>query len=86
MCSLLIDEINIYDAKTKEQEDSLSDQKLEEGHTTIRKIRDYKKTSLLKPSNIFEEFVRGLEKERKADVQSKFDFFVLDFFLHIKSL
>ncbi|KAJ8917599.1 hypothetical protein NQ315_000082 [Exocentrus adspersus] len=58
--NLLIDEINSYDEKTKEQEKSLN----ETDDSVIQKIKikDYKKTSLLKAVSIFEEFLRPLEK------------------------
>lgn len=63
-CSLLANEINAYDAKTKEQEENLVDKNLEEKTVAVNKIRDYKKTSLLKPVNTFDEFLRGLEEEK----------------------
>lgn len=62
--SLLVDEINIYDGKTKEQEVSINDQQLEEGFVSTKTVKDYKKTSMLKPVSIFEEFLRGLAKSR----------------------
>lgn len=67
--SLLIDEINLYDQKTKEQEQSLR-----EGDTdsTVNKtrIKDYKKTSLLKAVTLFEEFLRILEKSERKKMQN----------------
>lgn len=67
----MVDEINAYDEKTKEQEKHL----METGAvvTQVSKIKDYKKTSLLKIVNIFEEFLRNLEKaERAQKSESKF--------------
>lgn len=66
--NLLVDEINAYDAKTKEQEEKLDEKALEEGVNTVKRIKDYKKTSLLKPVNIFEEFLRGFEIKVKSEV------------------
>lgn len=66
-----MDEINAYDKKTNEQEKNL----METGGvaTQISKIKDYKKTSLLKVVNIFEEFLRNLERaERAQRNESKF--------------
>ncbi|EFA09576.1 DNA primase small subunit [Tribolium castaneum] len=54
--SQLLDEINTYDAKTKAQEKDLA-----ENSQTSVKIKDYKKTSLLKYVTIFCEFLRGLQ-------------------------
>ncbi|KAI4461300.1 dna primase small subunit [Holotrichia oblita] len=56
--SLLVDEINAYDAQTKKQEEDLGDSQ----DISITRVRDYRKTSLLKPVNTFEEFVSGLER------------------------
>lgn len=62
---MLIDEINCYDQKTKEQEESLKEGETESAVNKTR-IKDYKKTSLLKAVTLFEEFLRALEKaERK---------------------
>ncbi|KAG5892628.1 hypothetical protein JTB14_019716 [Gonioctena quinquepunctata] len=61
--SLLIDEINAYDEKTKEQEKSLKE--IDATFTQKLKIKDYKKTSLLKAVSIFEEFLRPLEKAER---------------------
>lgn len=60
---MLVDEINAYDQKTKEQEQSL----METDDSTVNKIKikDYKKTSLLKAVSTFEEFLRSLEKSTK---------------------
>jgi DNA primase small subunit len=61
ICQVL-DEINVYDAKTKEQEKALmetSTQSLDEQVNV--KIKDYKKTSLLKYVTVFNEFLRGLQ-------------------------
>ncbi|KAI4461298.1 dna primase small subunit [Holotrichia oblita] len=55
---LLVDEINAYDAQTKKQEEDLGDTQ----DISITRVRDYRKTSLLKPVNTFEEFVSGLER------------------------
>lgn len=62
--NMIVDEINIFDAKTKEQEKMIDDKKLEEGTVNTKRIKDYKKTSLLKPINTFEEFLRGIEKSK----------------------
>lgn len=62
MISLLVNEINAYDEKTKEQEAQLDDKVLEEGVVSVKRIKDYKKTSLLKPISVFEQFLRGLDK------------------------
>ncbi|XP_018326121.1 DNA primase small subunit isoform X2 [Agrilus planipennis] len=65
----IMDEVNAYDAKTMEQESSVSDITTEES-VVSRNIKDIKKTSLLKPVTIFNEFVKQLEKEwRKKDTQ-----------------
>lgn len=58
--SLLVDEINAYDAKTKQQAENVT-----ENSSNVSKVKDYKKTSLLKAVNIMEEFLRGLESARK---------------------
>lgn len=64
-CSLLVDEINAYDQKTKEQDQSLKEGEID-GTLNKTRIKDYKKTSLLKAVTLFEEFLRTLEKaERK---------------------
>lgn len=69
--SLLVNEINAYDQKTQEQEQSL---RKEEMMTTVAvnktRIKDYKKTSLLKAVTVFEEFLKAVEKaerNKKAD-------------------
>ncbi|XP_043280996.1 DNA primase small subunit [Venturia canescens] len=56
--SVLIDEINTFDAKDKavQGEHSLA----------TKRIKDYKKTSLNKSLHLFQEFLRGLEDSRKA--------------------
>lgn len=55
--NMLINEINAFDNK----------EKLLQGKTPalVKKIRDYKKTSLNKPLHIFQEFIRGLENSQK---------------------
>lgn len=59
---MLLNEINAYDEKTKEQEKSLGEQNLPTTSTTNKsRIKDYKKTSMLKPVNIFEQFLRKME-------------------------
>ncbi|GJQ74297.1 hypothetical protein Trydic_g13453, partial [Trypoxylus dichotomus] len=60
--SLLVDEINAYDALTKKQEEDLGDT----GDISFARIRDYRKTSLLKPVNTFEEFISVLERSYNA--------------------
>lgn len=57
-CSLLVSEINAYDAKTTEQE-------IESGANKTL-IKDYKKTSVYKAVVVFEEFVRKLENDSKG--------------------
>lgn len=57
-CSLLIDEINEYE---KKQKLIMSDANL-----SGNRLKDYKKTSLLKSVNIFEEFLRNLENTWKG--------------------
>lgn len=62
---MLVDEINAYDQKTKEQDQSLKEGEID-GTLNKTRIKDYKKTSLLKAVTLFEEFLRTLEKaERK---------------------
>ena len=56
--SVLIDEINAFDAKDKAVQ--------EEHSLTAKRIKDYKKTSLNKSLHLFQEFLRGLEDTRKA--------------------
>ncbi|XP_049804235.1 DNA primase small subunit isoform X1 [Schistocerca nitens] len=62
--SQLIDEIQKYDAKTKEllTEDDRN-----------KRVKDYKKTSMYKGVVVFEEFLRKLEKSGKDDVISRHD-------------
>ncbi|XP_044268806.1 DNA primase small subunit [Tribolium madens] len=60
--SQLLDEVNSYDAKTKAQEQALA-----ENSQTSVKIKDYKKTSLLKYVTIFFEFLRGLQASAARD-------------------
>lgn len=68
---MLIDEINCYDEKTKEQEQSLNEGEVDSTMNKTR-IKDYKKTSLLKAVALFEEFLRTLEKaERKKSENGK---------------
>lgn len=59
----MVDEINSYDQKTKEQEKSLME--TEEAVSQKVRIKDYKKTSLLKAVSLFEEFLRPLEKAER---------------------
>lgn len=61
---MLIDEINAYDEKTKEQEKALLEG--DNNATQKARIKDYKKTSLLKAVGIFEEFLRPLEKTERT--------------------
>lgn len=56
--SVLIDEINTFDAKDKAVQ--------EEHSLAAKKIKDYKKTSLNKSLHLFQEFLRGLEDSRRA--------------------
>lgn len=62
---MLIDEINTYDQKTKEQEQSLKEGEIDNTTVNKIKIKDYKKTSLLKAVTLFEEFLRALEKAER---------------------
>ncbi|XP_017769086.1 PREDICTED: DNA primase small subunit [Nicrophorus vespilloides] len=55
--TLLVDEINKYDQITKEEE-------MADG-VNSSKIKDYKKTSLLKSITVFEDFLRNIERELK---------------------
>ncbi|XP_066249522.1 DNA primase small subunit [Euwallacea similis] len=58
---LIIKEVDTYDKKTKEQGDL---QDVEEELPSKRpKIKDYRKTSLLKPVNLFMMFIKNLEKD-----------------------
>lgn len=54
----LIQEINDYDAKNKI--------KIEEEESKVKRIKDYKKTSMMKGIHVFEEFLHGLEKSWKG--------------------
>lgn len=65
---MLVNEINAYDEKTKEQEAQLDDKVLEEGVVSVKRIKDYKKTSLLKPISVFEQFLRGLDKAQREKI------------------
>ncbi|KAK9879506.1 hypothetical protein WA026_006574 [Henosepilachna vigintioctopunctata] len=56
--TLLDQEINEYDAKTKTLSEGVENSPM--------KIKDYKKTSLLKSVVIFEQFIRSIEKDLKA--------------------
>jgi DNA primase small subunit len=56
--SVLIDEINEYDKKQKEI--------INDANLSSNRLKDYKKTSLLKSVNIFEEFLRNLENTWKG--------------------
>ncbi|KAL7288164.1 hypothetical protein TKK_0017718 [Trichogramma kaykai] len=66
----LIDEVNAFDAKElKEQGESIDN---------VKRIKDYKKTSLNKPFHAFQEFLRGIENSqmgeriKKSDVTMEF--------------
>lgn len=56
--NVLIDEINEYDKKQKEI--------INDANLNSNRLKDYKKTSLLKSVNIFEEFLRNLESTWKG--------------------
>jgi len=58
--SVLIDEINEYDKKQKEI--------INDANLSSNRLKDYKKTSLLKSVNIFEEFLRSLENTWKGSI------------------
>lgn len=66
---MIIDEIDAYDKKTKEQE--ANNMEADEPASKKMKIKDYKKTSLLKPINLFIEFLRNLEKDTKKKFDEK---------------
>ncbi|VEN44304.1 unnamed protein product [Callosobruchus maculatus] len=73
--NMLVDEINAYDKKTKEQEEALME--TDQTVTQKAKIKDYKKTSLLKAVTLFEEFLRPLEKAerlKRAENDKSMDF------------
>jgi DNA primase small subunit len=55
----LINEINMFDEK------ELIEQR--ESANNLKKIKDYKKTSLNKPYYVFQEFLRGLENSQKGE-------------------
>jgi len=57
-CSGLIDEVNEYEKKQKEI--------INDVNLSSNRLKDYKKTSLLKSVNIFEEFLRNLENSWKG--------------------
>ncbi|XP_058797555.1 DNA primase small subunit [Phymastichus coffea] len=61
----LIDEVNAFDAK------ELNDQG--ESIDNVKRIKDYKKTSLNKPFHAFQEFLRGLENSQKGEKMIKSD-------------
>ncbi|KZC13722.1 DNA primase small subunit, partial [Dufourea novaeangliae] len=54
----LIEEINEYDAKDKAEQETYD--------LNVKRIKDYKKTSLNKSLRIFQEFLWNLETERKG--------------------
>lgn len=54
----MIDEVNEYEKKQKEI--------INDANRSINRLKDYKKTSLLKSVNIFEEFLRNLETSWKG--------------------
>ncbi|OXU26399.1 hypothetical protein TSAR_009767 [Trichomalopsis sarcophagae] len=61
----LIDEVNAFDAKEiTEQGESVDN---------LKRIKDYKKTSLNKPFHAFQEFLRGLENSQKGEKIKKSD-------------
>ncbi|XP_060529250.1 DNA primase small subunit isoform X2 [Cylas formicarius] len=62
---MLINEINEYDQKTKDQEQTLISNNDHDIATNKVRIKDFKKTSLLKPVMLFTEFLRSLEKNSK---------------------
>ena len=55
----LLNEVDAFDAKelAREKEESID----------VRRIRDYKKTSLNKSLHIFQEFLRNLEDSNRAE-------------------
>lgn len=55
-CSQLIEEVNEFDAKTKEMT----------AEDTKHRVKDYKKTGMLKGIVVFEEFVQKLEQTWKG--------------------
>lgn len=57
--SVLIDEVNEYEKKQKEI--------INDANMSTNRLKDYKKTSLLKSVNIFEEFLRNLEHSWKGN-------------------
>ncbi|KAL1491623.1 hypothetical protein ABEB36_012194 [Hypothenemus hampei] len=69
----LIDEVDAYDKKTKEQEANLPEGQ-ESALNNRGKIKDFKKTSLLKSVNLFNEFLRNLEKDIKDKMEDKLSF------------
>lgn len=54
----LIEEINAFDTKENEQGESVDN---------VKRIKDYKKTSLNKPLHAYQEFLRGLENSQKGE-------------------
>lgn len=58
MFSVLIDEINAYEKKQKEI--------INDANLSSNRLKDYKKTSLMKSVNVFEEFLRNLENSWKG--------------------
>lgn len=89
-----MDEINEYEKKTKLQEEGLkkdnTEDKTEEVVVNVVKIKDYKKTSLLKPVNVFNEFLRGLKKaatEAKVEgIYQEYCVWVTYFFFSVASV
>lgn len=55
----MIDEINAYEKKQKEI--------VNDANVSNVRLKDYKKTSMLKSVNIFEEFLRNLESSWKGN-------------------
>lgn len=55
---MLIEEINEYEKKQKEI--------INDANLSNNRLKDYKKTSMLKGVNIFEEFLRNLENSWKG--------------------
>lgn len=55
----LINEVNAFDAK----EITVQNETLD----NVKRIKDYKKTSLNRPFHVFQEFLRGLENSQKGE-------------------
>lgn len=61
--SRVINDINIFDEKTKSIESSFSENNGSSGN--INKIRDYKKTCLFDSVRVFDEFLKPLLSDEK---------------------